>query len=60
MERFTKHYLQKLTVRFYWIIMVPTQRSIDNFGFLIGGVNGSRLHFLHEIADTIYRQTSEL
>ncbi len=35
MEGFTLHYLQKLTVCYYWIIMEPTQRSVDNFGFSI-------------------------
>ena len=41
MEGFTKHYLQQVTVRFYWIIMVTTKRSVDNFGFLVGVLNGS-------------------
>jgi len=34
MEGFTEYYLQELTVRFYWCIMVPTQRSVDNLDFL--------------------------
>jgi hypothetical protein len=25
--------------------MEPTQRSVDNFGFLIGGVNGRKVNF---------------
>jgi hypothetical protein len=30
MERFTKHYLQELTVCFYWDITYPTKRSVNN------------------------------
>ncbi len=36
MDGFTIHYLQQLTVRFYRNITHPTQRSVDNFGFLVG------------------------
>jgi len=28
--------LQQIAVRFYWIIMVPTERSVKYFGFLDG------------------------
>jgi hypothetical protein len=41
MEGFTKHYLQELTVCFYWDITYPTKRSVYNFGFLIGVLDGS-------------------
>jgi len=34
MEGFTIHYLQKITVRLYWIITYLTQRSVDNLDFL--------------------------
>ena len=34
-EQKSSHYLQELTVLFYWNIMVPTQRSVNNFGLLI-------------------------
>ena len=39
----TLTYLQDITVRFYWIIMVTTQRSVDNFGILIDGVHRSKV-----------------
>jgi hypothetical protein len=29
--------LQQLTVRFYWNIMETTERSVNDFDFLIGG-----------------------
>ena len=44
-EQMSKHFLQKITVRFYWIIMVPTKRSLKYSGFLIGGVYGSSVDF---------------
>ena len=35
MEGFTEYYMQELTVRFYWCIMVPTQRSVNYFCLLV-------------------------
>jgi hypothetical protein len=40
------YFLQQATVRFYWIIMVTTQRSVQYFGFLVGVLYGSMLKFL--------------
>ena len=31
-EQISEYFLQKKTVRFYWIIMAPSKRSIDYFG----------------------------
>ncbi len=55
-EQNSQHYLQKLTVRFYWIIMEPTQRSGNNFGFLIGVLDGSGVSFwFRGIGSNLYR-----
>jgi len=38
-------FLQQITVRFNWIIMVTTKRSVYNFGYLIVGFYGSYVNF---------------
>jgi hypothetical protein len=38
-------YLQKLTVLFFCYITYPTQRSVENFGFLGGVLDGSSVDF---------------
>jgi len=43
-EEKTLTYLQKVTVRFYKNITYPTQRSVNNFVFLVGIPNGRMLH----------------
>jgi hypothetical protein len=35
----------KLTARFYLNITHPTQRNVNNFGFLVGAPNGSSVKF---------------
>jgi hypothetical protein len=52
MEGATVHYLQQLTVCFYWINMAPSKRSIKYFGFLIGEVYGSSVKNDEQIRDT--------
>ena len=46
MEGFTVYYLQQITVRIYWIIVAPTERSVKYFGFLGDVLDGSMLNFL--------------
>ncbi len=51
-EGFYTPYLQKKTVRFYWIITYPTERSLKYFSFLIVGVYGSSVQNDEQIRDT--------
>ena len=58
--KFSIHYLQQITVRIYWIIVAPTERSVKYFGFLIGKVLVVVLMCNGQRGDTICRDIYEI
>ena len=59
-ENIYQTYLHDLTMRIYRIIMAPTKRSIDNFGFLIVGFYGSSVEVRHEVAHLIVNRRVDI
>jgi len=51
-HKFSVYYLQKLTARFYWIIVATTKRSVYDFYFLDGGLDGIKISAVLATVDT--------